>query len=129
MAWGRGAASQGLDDLCTRLKANDPRLASLTILKHRKFDHGEVLKLCASLASNSILSELYASNHPMSSVSAAAVGEMLLLNSTLTSLCIGKEGTQTCRQSCNRVHATPSETRRHCRMGPTLTACMHAACR
>ena len=94
MAWGRGAASQGLDDLCTRLKANDPRLASLTILKHRKFDHGEVLKLCASLASNSILSELYASNHPMSPVSAAAVGEMLLLNSTLTSLCIGKEGMQ-----------------------------------
>ena len=76
------------------MKANDPRLASLTILKHRKFDHGEVLKLCASLASNSILSELYASNHPMSSVSAAAVGEMLLLNSTLTSLCIGKEGMQ-----------------------------------
>ena len=59
------------------------------VLKHRKFDHTEIVKLCGALESNSTLTELYASNHVVSVESAAALGAMLSKNSTLTSLCLG----------------------------------------
>jgi len=35
MVWGRQAAA-GVDDLCKRLKENDPKLVSLIMLRHRK---------------------------------------------------------------------------------------------
>ncbi|GAX74022.1 hypothetical protein CEUSTIGMA_g1472.t1 [Chlamydomonas eustigma] len=89
MAWGRGSATQGLDDICERLRKNDPKLASLTILKHRKFDHTEVAKLCNSLGHNTVLKELYASNHSINADSALLISQLLAVNSSLTSLCIG----------------------------------------
>ena len=94
MAWGKGSLPQGLDDICHRLSNNDGKLCSLTILKHRKFDNEEVLKLCRSLEGNTVLKELYASNHAVSMASAAAISGMLVNNSTLTSLCIGERGKQ-----------------------------------
>lgn len=35
MAWG-AAASRGVDDLAARLRANDPRLITLAVLKQRR---------------------------------------------------------------------------------------------
>jgi hypothetical protein len=88
MAWGKSGAT-GLDDLCQRLASNDAKLASLTVLKHRKFDAVEVRKLCKALVGNTVLRELYASNHSVSPEVAAEIGEMLASNATLTSICIG----------------------------------------
>lgn len=91
MAWGRGAAT-GLDDLCVRLRANDPKLQSLTLLKHRKVDDGEIRKLCDSLQHNTCLTELYASNHAITPAAAALVAGLLGSNTTLAFLCIGNSG-------------------------------------
>lgn len=38
MVWGK-AASSGNDDLVKRISSNDPKLASLTIMAHRRFTH------------------------------------------------------------------------------------------
>lgn len=75
--------------MCTRLRANDPSLASLTVLKHRKFDADEVRKLCDALENNTTLTELYASNHAVGTETAAALAALLSINTSLTSLCVG----------------------------------------
>ncbi|KAG1675896.1 hypothetical protein FOA52_001553 [Chlamydomonas sp. UWO 241] len=89
MAWGSKGAGVPLDDLCARLRKNDPGLSSLTILKHRKFDGGEVRKLVEAMAGNTSLTELYASMHAVGPEAAAALSELLASNGSLTSLCVG----------------------------------------
>jgi hypothetical protein len=45
--------------------------------------------LCDSLEHNNVLQELYASNHPITADSALLISQLLGVNSSLTSLCVG----------------------------------------
>ena len=88
MVWGKSASS-GVEDLVARLKRSDPTLASLTILRFRRFGPPEVEALCAALHTNATLTELNASGHAMGEEEAAKVGDMLAVNSALLSICVG----------------------------------------
>ncbi|KAG2498821.1 hypothetical protein HYH03_003014 [Edaphochlamys debaryana] len=89
MVWGQ-VGTRGLDDLASRLAANDPKLQSLTILKQRRFGHDDVALLVRSMASNTHLTELYASSHPLTPAAAGLLGDMLAAPACpLRHLCAG----------------------------------------
>lgn len=90
MAWGP-KGGRGVDDLVDRLTRNDPSLTSLHIFSSRKFGREEVQQICAALKSNTVLKELYASGHSLTSESAGLLGAMLASNTSLVSLCVGND--------------------------------------
>eukprot|EP00798_Chlamydomonas_sp_ICE-L_P015228 gene15228-21310_t len=73
---------------CKKLSANDPSLAHLTVLKHRKFDHSEVTKFSAALKGNTHLTELNASCHELTPETASVLGTALPL-CQIASLSVG----------------------------------------
>ncbi len=89
MAWGKGPASQGLEDLCARLRRNDAQLTSLTLFKHRRVDHSGLNDLCDALVVNTTLTELNCTSHAIDPSAAGMVGAMLRRNKTLTALSLG----------------------------------------
>ncbi|GFR43877.1 hypothetical protein Agub_g5006, partial [Astrephomene gubernaculifera] len=89
MAWGQ-AGARGIDDLVRRIADNDPKLQSLTILRQRRFNHDDVTALVRALSSNTHLTELYASNHPLAPRTAALLAGLLAAGgSRLRALCVG----------------------------------------
>eukprot|EP00775_Hariotina_reticulata_P001679 gene1679-2023_t len=88
MAWGKSAGA-GIDDLAGKLRCNDERLRSLTILRFRRLNDQDVILLSEALKQNSVLQELTCSSHPISQAAAARLGAALQQNSTLQRISIG----------------------------------------
>jgi hypothetical protein len=88
MVWGSSNAV-GIDDFCQRLAANDAKLSSLIILKHRRLLDADVAALCRALKGNSVLTELTCSSHPIGVSASAELGAMLRGNSSLQHLSVG----------------------------------------
>ena len=79
----------GVASWVEKLQRNDPSLTSVTVFRGRRFGHEEASDVCAALRTNTSLTELYASGHPVDASIAAAFAEALAVNSALRSLCIG----------------------------------------
>jgi len=88
MVWGQSAQS-GVDDLCKRLRENDPKLVSLILLRHRRCGAEEVSKLCDALMHSHTLKELSISAHSLDVASAQALAGMLAANNSISSISIG----------------------------------------
>ena len=86
MAWGN---TVGVASWVERLKRNDPGLTSVTVFRGRLFGPEEAAEVCEALKSNSHLRELYASGHKMDAATAGLFADMLAVNTSLRSLCIG----------------------------------------
>ncbi|GLI58623.1 hypothetical protein VaNZ11_000358 [Volvox africanus] len=88
MAWGQ-AGARGIDDLVRRIAGNDPKLTSLTILRQRRFIHDDVASFVRAMATNTNLTELYCSSHPVAPHTASLFAEMLTHSHGMRSLCVG----------------------------------------
>eukprot|EP00611_Tribonema_gayanum_P010857 TRINITY_DN2097_c0_g1_i1.p1 TRINITY_DN2097_c0_g1~~TRINITY_DN2097_c0_g1_i1.p1 ORF type:complete len:454 (+),score=73.47 TRINITY_DN2097_c0_g1_i1:34-1362(+) len=88
MAWG---APKGVDDLLVKLRT-DANLTSLVILRNRRFGVAEATQFAGALASNSTLTELFASGHGVGVEGAAAFGKALVTNTALSALSLGDNG-------------------------------------
>lgn len=88
MAWGR-SQPQGVDDLCKRLRENDPKLQSLVILRFRRLEDADVEALATALKQNSSCTELICSSHSVSLNGSVHLGRMLQHNKTLQTISIG----------------------------------------
>lgn len=88
MAWG---ARRGVDDLVARVRAGDPGLTSLTVLRGRAFGDAECGALAAALRGNAALTELTAFGHH---VGPGALAELAAAvpHSALTTLSVGDGG-------------------------------------
>lgn len=87
MVW--GAASRGIDDLVDRLRSNDATLSSLCLLRTRRFNEEDAMKLCDALIKNTVLVDLNITSHPINPCMATAFGNALACNSTLHTLSLG----------------------------------------
>lgn len=93
MAWG---AKRSIDDIVARVRANDPTLRSLCLMRTRKFEEAEAAALCAALASSradgerALLEELIIASHAITPAMAATFAELLAApNCPITSLSLG----------------------------------------
>lgn len=86
MVWG---APRGVDDIVTRLRANDIGLKSLYLMRNRRFEEADAVALCDALQSNTVLIDLNISSHAVTPAMASAFAAALAANSTLKSLALG----------------------------------------
>lgn len=86
MVWG---TSKGIDDIIERLQRQDPTLSKLHLFKARRLNHDDAVKLCDALISNTIITELNISSHPIPIEMATVFSDMLAANDSLISLSLG----------------------------------------
>lgn len=86
MAWGK---TVGVASWVDRLKADDQTLTSVTVFRGRLFGPAEAAEVCDALRSNTALREFYASGHAMDVDTAGKFSDMLAVNKTIESICIG----------------------------------------
>ena len=86
MAWGK---TVGVASWVDRLKADDQTLTSVTVFRGRLFGPAEAAEVCDALRSNTALREFYASGHAMDVDTAGKFSDMLAVNETIESICIG----------------------------------------
>ena len=86
MAWG---APRGIDDIITRVRANDPSLTSLYLMRQRRFELADAKALCDALIKNTMLRDLNVSSHAVSPEIAAAFASLLATTNVLKILDLG----------------------------------------
>lgn len=86
MAWG---APRGIDDILEDLAADTPGRHTLCLLRQRRFDDTDAVRLCSVLRGNTTLRDLRITSHAVSRAAAAAFSDMLAVNTGLTSLALG----------------------------------------
>lgn len=86
MVWGQ---PQGIDDIVARLSRNDPSISSLYLMRNRRFNEGDILKLADALGRNTNLLELDLSSHCISPSMAAMLARGLQTNASIKKISIG----------------------------------------
>lgn len=88
MAWGNVV---GVASWLERLQRNDPSLTSVTVFRGRLFGPAEAAAVAEALRTNTHVTEFYASGHPMDPQTAGLFADMLAVNATIKSLCVGDQ--------------------------------------
>jgi len=86
MVWG---ATRGIDDIITRVRANDASLTSLYLMRQRRFELADANALCDALVKNTVLRDLNVSSHAVSPEIAAAFASLLASTDALKDLDLG----------------------------------------
>ena len=86
MAWG---APRGIDDIVSRVRANDANLTSLYLMRQRRFELADANALCDALMRNNVLHDLNISSHEVSPEIAAAFASLLAASTVVKSLDLG----------------------------------------
>lgn len=127
MAWG---APRGIDDIIARVRANDASLASLYLMRQRRFELADANALCAALVENTLLDDLNISSHAVSPEIAAAFASLLASTAALKSLDLGNAsfGDQGLSALCPGIASSRSLLRLNLEnKGLTASGCIHLA--